>query len=327
MSEGTRAPSPNSSVPRGSSAPKEHAPRDFSPPDPGRSFFDAIEENKRNSFLLLGGMSALILLLCLALGYYWGIGYYGLFMGLFIAIPYALISYFFGSNVVLALSGAKPLEKKDNPYLFHLVEGLSLAMQVPAPKVYIINDTALNAFATGRDPEHSAIAVTRGLLDSMDRAELEGVIAHEMSHIGNYDIRFMMLTIVMVGIVGFISELILRTFIWGGRGSRRRDNGSALIMVLGLVLAVLAPIIAMFVRFAISRQREFLADATAVRLTRYPDGLKSALAKIRDHYKPVKGATDSTAPMYFADPIGKKVAGMFSTHPPIEERIRKLSSF
>jgi heat shock protein HtpX len=230
--------------------------------------------------------------------------------------------------VVLALSGAKPLEKKDNPHLFNLVEGLALAMQVPTPKVYIINDSALNAFATGRDPEHSAIAVTRGLLDTMNRAELEGVIAHEMSHIGNYDIRFMMLTIVMVGIVGFISELILRTFIWGGHSRRRGGgSGSALIIVLGLLLAVLAPIIAMFVRFAISREREYLADATAVRLTRYPDGLKSALSKIRSHYKPVKNATESTAPMYFADPIGKKVAGMFSTHPPIEERIRKLSSF
>ncbi|MBN2122315.1 M48 family metallopeptidase [Candidatus Micrarchaeota archaeon] len=311
-----------------SSAPGEHAPREFAPPEPGKSFFDAIEDNKRNSFLLLGGMSALVLALCLVLGYYWGIGYYGLFLGLFIAIPYALISYFFGSNVVLALSGAKPLEKKDNPYLFNLVEGLSLAMQVPTPKVYIVNDSALNAFATGRDPSHSAIVVTRGLLDSMGRAELEGVIAHEMSHIGNYDIRFMMLTIVMVGIVGFISEIILRTFLWGG-GSRRRDNGSgsALIMVLGLILAVLAPIIAMFVRFAISREREYLADATAVRLTRYPDGLKSALNKIRNHYKPVKNATESTAPMYFADPIGKKVAGMFATHPPIEERIKRLSSF
>lgn len=306
--------------------PAEHAPREFAPPDPGKSFFDAIEENKRNSILLMGGICALLLVLCLALGYIWGIGYYGLFLGMLIAIPYALIAYFYGSSVVLALSGAKPLEKKDHPYLFHLVEGLALAMQIPTPKVYIVEDRALNAFATGRDPEHSAIVVTRGLLDSMNRAELEGVVAHEMSHIGNYDIRFMMLTIVMVGVVGFISELILRTFIWGGHRNRR-GGGSGVIMILGLILAVLAPIIAMFVRFAISRQREYLADATAVRLTRYPDGLRNALIKIRDHPRPVARATESTAPMYFADPIGKKVAGMFSTHPPIEERIKKLSSF
>ncbi len=323
---------PNDKGPSGhaptANAPKEHAPKEYVPSEPGKSFFDAIEENKRNSILLMGGVSILLLALCLVLGYIWGIGYYGLFLGMFIAIPYALIAYFYGSNVVLALSGAKPLEKKDHPHLFHLVEGLSFAMQVPTPQVYIINDDpALNAFATGRDPEHSAIVVTQGLLDSLNRAELEGVIAHEMSHIGNYDIRFMMLTIVMVGVVGFISELILRTFIWGGHSRGRRDGGSGLIMILGLALAILAPIIAMFVRFAISRQREYLADATAVRLTRYPDGLKSALAKIRDHPKPVKNATESTAPMYFADPIGKKVAGMFSTHPPIEERIKRLSSF
>jgi heat shock protein HtpX len=308
-------------------APPEHAPKEYVPREPGQSFFDAINANKRNSLVLMGAVSAIVLVLCLALGYFWGIGYYGLFIGLFVGTVYAVFSYYMGSKVVLALSGAKPLEKNDHPYLFHLVEGLALAAQIPAPKVYVVEDKALNAFATGRDPEHSAIVVTRGLLDAMNRQELEGVVAHEMSHIANYDIRFMMLTIVMVGLVGFLSEIILRTFIWGGAGGNRRGGGSALIVVLGIVLAILAPIIAMMVRFAISRQREYLADATAVRLTRYPDGLKSALQKIRDNYKPVKLATDSTAPMYFADPIGKKVAGMFATHPPIEDRIKRLSSF
>jgi len=306
-------------------APPEHAPQEYVPREPGQSFFDAINANKRNSLLLMGVVCGIILALCLVLGYIWGIGYYGLFMGLFIGVIYAIFAYYMGSNVVLALSGAKPLEKKDNPYLFHLVEGLALAAQIPAPKVYIIEDQALNAFATGRDPEHSAIVVTRGLLNAMDRQELEGVVAHEMSHIAEYDIRFMMLTIVMVGLVGFLSEIILRTFIWGG--GRGRKGGSGWIMILGLILAVLAPIIAMLVRFAISRQREYLADATAVRLTRYPDGLRSALQKIKDNYRPVKRATETTAPMYFADPIGKKVAGMFSTHPPIEDRIKRLSSF
>lgn len=307
--------------------PREHAPEEYVPREPGRSFFDAIEENKRNSLLLMGGVCCLVLVLCLVLGYMWGIGLYGLFIGLFMGAVYALFAYYAGSNVILALSGAKPLKKEDHPYLFNLVEGLALAAQIPAPKAYIMEERALNAFATGRDPEHSAIVVTRGLLDSMNRQELEGVVAHEMSHIGNYDIRFMMLTIVMVGLVGFLSEIILRTFIWGGGSRNRRGGGSALIVVLGLLLAVLAPIIAMLVRFALSRQREYLADATAVKLTRYPDGLRSALSKIRAHYQPVKGATDTTAPMYFADPIGKKVAGMFSTHPPIEERIKRLSSF
>lgn len=309
-------------------APPEKAPPEYVPREPGQSFFDAINANKRNSLLLMAVVCGIVLVLCLVLGYIWGIGYYGLFLGLFIGCIYAVISYYFGSKMVLALSGAKPARMKDEPHLYNLVEGLALAAQIPAPGVYIVEDQALNAFATGRDPEHSAIVVTRGLLDAMDRAELEGVVAHEMSHIANYDIRFMMLTIVMVGLVGFLSEIILRTFIWGGAsGGNRRGGGSALIIVLGLILAILAPIIAMMVRFAISRQREYLADASAVQLTRYPEGLKSALVKIRDNYKPVKLATDSTAPMYFADPIGKKVAGMFATHPPIEDRIKKLSSF
>ena len=312
------------------SASKEHIPRVHSPPeyvprDPGKSFFDEINANKRNSILLMGVVCIIIFALCLALGYMWGIGLYGLFLGLIIGTVYVAISYYFGSKVVLALSGANPLKKSDHPYLFHLVEGLALAAQVPTPKVYIIEDPALNAFATGRDPEHSAIVVTRGLLKALNRQELEGVIAHEMSHIANYDIRFMMLTIVMVGLVGFLSEIILRTFIWGGRS--RKGGGSGLIMILGLVLAVLAPIIAILVRFAISRQREYLADATAVKLIRYPDGLKNALIKIKNNYKPVRRATQTTAPMYFGDPIGKKVVGMFSTHPPIDERIKKLSSF
>ncbi|MBD3397758.1 M48 family metalloprotease [Candidatus Micrarchaeota archaeon] len=309
-------------------APPEHPPQEYIPREPGQSFFDAINANKRNSLLLMAVVCMIVFVLCLALGHIWGIGYYGLFIGLFIGLVYAAFSYYMGSKVVLALSGAKPLKKSDHPYLFHLVEGLALAAQIPKPKVYIVEDRALNAFATGRDPEHSAIVVTRGLLEKLDRQELEGVVAHEMSHIANYDIRFMMLTIVMVGLVGFLSEIILRTFIWGGvRGGNRRGGDSGLIMVLGLILAILAPIVAMMVRFAISRQREYLADASAVRLTRYPDGLKNALIKIRDNYKPVKLATDSTAPMYFADPIGKKVAGMFATHPPIGDRIKRLSSF
>ncbi len=306
-------------------APPEHAPQEYVPREPGQSFFDAINANKRNSLLLMGVVTGIVLVMCLVLGYIWGIGYYGLFLGFFIGGIYAIFSYYMGSKVVLALSGAKPLQKKDHPYLFHLVEGLALAAQIPKPKVYIVEDQALNAFATGRDPEHSAIVVTRGLLNAMNRQELEGVVAHEMSHIAEYDIRFMMLTIVMVGLVGFLSEIILRTFIWGGRG--RRSGGSGYIMIIGVILAILAPIIAMLVRFAISRQREYLADATAVRLTRYPDGLRNALIKIKNNYKPVKRATETTAPMYFADPIGKKVAGMFATHPPIDDRIKRLSSF
>lgn len=314
-------------MPGESAAPPKRAPPQFIPPERKQSFFDAINENKRNSWLLILFVCGIVLVLCLALSYILRMGFAGLFLGLFISIIYCLFSYFLGSQMILALSGAKPVEKQDDPYLYNLVEGLAIAAQIPAPKPYIIEDNALNAFATGRDPQHSVIVVTRGLRDAMNRQELEGVIAHEMSHIADYDIRFMMLTIVMVGLVGFLSEIILRTVIWGGVGDRRGRGGGGLLVILGLFLAILAPIIAMMVRFAISRQREFLADASAVQLTRYPDGLRNALIKIQNNPRPVHTATATTAPMYFADPIGKKVAGLFSTHPPIEERIKRLSSF
>lgn len=314
-------------MPGESAAPPNRAPPEFIPPERKQSFFDAINANKRNSWILIIGVCILISALCLFLGYIWDIGYFGFFFGIFIASIYAVFSYFLGSQMLLAFSGAKPVEKQDDPYLCNLVEGLAIAAQIPAPKVYIIEDQALNAFATGRDPQHSAIVVTRGLREAMNRQELEGVIAHEMSHIANYDIRFMMLTIVMVGLVGFLSEIIVRTFIWGGNRRDSRGGGSGVIVIIGLLLAILAPIMAMLVRFAISRQREYLADASAVQLTRYPDGLKSALRKIQNNYQPVRGATESTAPMYFADPIGKKLAGMFATHPPIEDRIKRLTSF
>lgn len=290
------------------------------------SFFDAIDANKRNSLLLIIFLTFLVFVAISAFSMMFDIGWAGFVLGAVIAIVYALLSYYMGDKALLALSGAKPVAKEDNPYLYNLVEGLALAAQIPAPKLYMIEDQAMNAFATGRDLQHSAIVVTRGLAEKMNRAELEGVVAHEMSHIGNFDIRYMLITVVMVGLIGFMGEIILRSFIWGGSGNRR-GGGGGLLIVLGLILAIVTPIIAMLVKFAVSRQREYLADATAVKLTRYPDGLKSALAKIRDNYQPVKAASETTAPLYFADPIGKKLTGFFSTHPPIEDRIKRLEKF
>lgn len=290
------------------------------------SFFDAIDANKRNSLLLIVFLTFLVFVAISAFSMMFDIGWMGFALGAVIAIVYALFSYYMGDKALLALSGAKPAAKEENPYLYNLVEGLALAAQIPAPKLYMIEDQAMNAFATGRDPQHSAIVVTRGLAEKMNRAELEGVVAHEMSHIGNFDIRYMLITVVMVGLIGFMGEIILRSFIWGGSGNRR-GGGGGLLIVLGLILAIVTPIIAMLVKFAVSRQREYLADATAVKLTRYPDGLKSALAKIRDNYQPVKAASETTAPLYFADPIGKKLTGLFSTHPPIEDRIKRLGKF
>jgi len=290
------------------------------------SFFDAIESNKRNSLLLILFLTFLVFVAISAFSMVFDMGWAGFVLGAVIAIAYALFSYYMGDKALLVLSGARPVAKEDNPYLYNLVEGLALAAQIPAPKLYMVEDQAMNAFATGRDPQHSAIVVTRGLAEKMNRAELEGVIAHEMSHIGNFDIRYMLITVVMVGLIGFIGEIALRSFIWGGSGGRRRGGGG-LLVALGLILAIITPIIAMLVKFAVSRQREYLADATAVKLTRYPDGLKSALIKIRDNYQPVKTASETTAPLYFADPIGKHLIGLFSTHPPIEERIKRLESF
>lgn len=290
------------------------------------SFFDAIDANKRNSLLLIIFLTFLVFVAISAFSMVFDMGEAGFLLGAVIAIAYALLSYYMGDKALLALSGAKPVAKEDNPYLYNLVEGLALAAQIPAPKLYMIEDPAMNAFATGRDPQHAAIVVTRGLAEKMNRAELEGVIAHEMSHIGNFDIRYMLITVVMVGLIGFLGEIALRSFFWGG-GNRRGRGGGGLLVLLGVLLAVITPVIAMLVKFAISRQREYLADATAVKLTRYPDGLKSALIKIRDNYMPVRAASETTAPLYFADPIGKKIAGLLSTHPPIEDRIRRLESF
>jgi heat shock protein HtpX len=288
------------------------------------SFFDAIDANKRNSLLLIAFLTFLVFLAISAFALMFDMGWLGFAMGAVIAVLYASFSYFLGDRALLALSGARPVSREENPYLYNLVEGLAIAAQIPAPKLYMMEDASLNAFATGRDPQHSAIVVTRGLAEKMNRAELEGVVAHEMSHIGNYDIRYMLITVVMVGLIGFMGEIILRSLFFGGG---RRDRGGGMLMLLGLVLAILTPIIAILVKLAVSREREYLADATAAKLTRYPDGLRNALIKIRDHYQPTKAATDTTASLYFADPIGKKLTGLLATHPPIEDRIKRLEKF
>lgn len=289
------------------------------------SFFDEIDANKRNSLLLIVFLTFLVFVAISAFSMMFDMGWAGFAMGAIIAVIYALFSYYLGDRALLALSGARPVSREENPYLYNLVEGLAIAAQIPAPKLYMMEDASLNAFATGRDPQHSAIVVTRGLAEKMNRAELEGVVAHEMSHIGNYDIRYMLITVVMVGLIGFLGEIILRSFLWGG--GRRGGRGGGMLVLLGLALAILTPIIAILVKLAVSRQREYLADATAVKLTRYPDGLRNALIRIRDHYQPTRAATDTTASLYFADPIGKKLTGLFATHPPIEDRIKRLGGF
>ena len=238
-------------------------------------------------------------------------------------------SYYFSDQIVLALSGAKEISREQNFTLFTTVENLCIAAGLPMPRIYIIDDSAPNAFATGRDPKHAVICVTTGLLQKLKKVELEGVIAHELSHIQNYDIRLMSIVVILVGLVVLISDWFLRFTFWGGRGRKRSSSGElgAIFMILGIVFAVLSPLIAQLIKLAISRSREYLADAAGVLLTRYPEGLASALEKISADREPLEKANKATAHLYIVNPLKNYhgvVNQMFSTHPPIAERIQRL---
>jgi heat shock protein HtpX len=260
----------------------------------------------------------------------WGKG--GLVLALAVSMLMAAGGYFASDKIVLAISRARPVTKEEFPYLYNVVEGLTIAAGIPAPRCYVIEDTAPNAFATGRDPKNAVICVTTGILQKLNRVELEGVVAHEMSHIKNYDVRLQTLVVVMAGVVALLSDWILRSFLWGGGRRRSRDDrgsggAGAILIVVGLVLAVMAPFFATIIQLAISRKREFLADASAAMLTRYPAGLASALRKISADTEPLEAANKATAHLYIVNPL-KDIKGgvnkLFSTHPPIEERITAL---
>lgn len=248
-----------------------------------------------------------------------------LLIGSVFSIVFSFSSYWFSDKIVLTISGAKLIEKQDNPELYRLVENLCISAGLLLPKIYIINDNQPNAFATGRDENHAVIAVTQGLLEKLERTELEGVIAHELSHIGNKD---MLLGSVMVALFGLVSNLSNYFLRINFRSSGKRDskNKNSIILILGVVIAILAPFVASLVRFAISRQREFLADASAGLLTRYPEGLALALEKISVYPKSLKSASSATSHLYIANPLREKgsISNLFMTHPPIEERIRVL---
>lgn len=260
---------------------------------------------------------------------------YGLpftFIAILVSIVSSIGSYYFSDQVVLSTSGAKLIEKADNPELYRIVENLAIGSGVPCPKLYLIDDTSLNAFATGRDPKHASVAVTSGLLEKLSKSELEGVIAHELSHVKNYDIRMMAVAAVLVGFVALLADLFMRGLLWGGIANESRDKRAAgLFLVLGLIFAIVAPIVATFIQLAVSRKREFLADASGALLTRYPEGLARALEKISSDPKPLSSATSATAHLFIDNPFKKKgfqgwFMGIFSTHPPIEERIKILRS-
>jgi len=240
----------------------------------------------------------------------------------------SFVSYWYSDKIVLKMSKAKEIEKQDNPELYRLVENLCITAGLPMPKIYIIDEMSPNAFATGRNPEHAVVAVTRGLLEKLNRSELEGVLAHELSHIGNRDILLQTVVVVLVGMVVLLSDWFVRWSVFGGgkRGSREGGGQFAGIMVLiGFALAILSPFIATLIHMSISRKREFLADADGALLTRYPEGLASALEKISGDTTPLKAANKATAHLYIANPFKKKkISKIFSTHPPIEERVNAL---
>lgn len=289
--------------------------------------YSQIDSNKRKSVLLLMVAAALVV----GLGYIFslargGNGYDGLFIGVFLSLGITSISYFQGDKIALMTSGAKPATKEDSRYVYNMLENLCITAGTPMPKLYIIEDPAINAFATGRKPETASIAVTRGAIEKLENEELEGVLAHELSHIKNYDIRFMMLVAVLVGSISIMANLFLHTGHLSRRGSNREGgNITAIFAIIGIILAILSPIIAELIKLAVSRRREYLADASGSLITRYPEGLARALEKIANENRPMANASQATAHLFIASPFsGKKFAGLFSTHPPVEDRIKKL---
>ena len=285
--------------------------------------YSAIAANKRNTLLIM----LIFIVLIAGIGYVFS-AYYGstgIFWGTLIgAAVYALIQYFIAAKLALTMNGARQIQKKDNPRLYRIVENLAISEGMPMPKVYIVNDPAPNAFATGRDPKHAHVAATSGILELMDDRELEAVMAHEMGHVRNYDIRVMMIVFGLVSAIGLIADLFLR-MIWLGGDD---DNPpSPIFLVLGIVAAVLAPLVAILVQAAISRQREYLADATGAMTTRDPDGLASALEKLGMAGTALRRQNSSTAHLFFANPLkGASLAKLFSTHPPIADRVKRLRS-
>jgi len=289
--------------------------------------YNQITSNKRKSFLLI----FLFISIILALGWFFGkltdYGIGGLILALIISFSMTLVSYYQGDKIVLATSGAKPIAKEDNPYIYRIVENLCITAGLPTPKIYVIPDPAMNAFACGRDGEHSSIALTSGIIEKLENEELEGVIAHELSHVKNLDIRLMTLVAILVGTIALLSNWMSRSFLWGNHRNEKKEGSlGAVILIVGLVLMILSPIIAQLIQLAISRKREFLADASGALLTRYPEGLARALEKISTS-APLKTANNATAHLYISNPFGQKVTWLtklFSTHPPVEERIKSL---
>ena len=302
-----------------------------------RSFHEEIARNRRSSILLASTLTVIILALAVTLSYLFApeAVLYVLPATLIFMAIYSYSSYMYGDRVVLSATGAIPAEGRDYVYLNDTVEGLSIAAGTPKPKVYVIESDEINAFATGRDPEHASVTVTTGLMAALDRQELEGVIAHELSHIRNRDVTFMTLVAVLVGLAAILSHIILRTYRFrsytggrGRRGGRDRDRGGLglAILAFGFILAIFAPLLTRIVQFGVSRKREYLADASGAELTRYPDGLASALEKIRENNRGDMDVSEAVSHLFIADPNRSALDSLYATHPPIDERIKRLKA-
>lgn len=294
------------------------------------SLYTLAGSNIRKTWLYMTGFFIFIIALGYLFSYLLESSAY-LYMAVILAIVQSIAAYWYSDKIVLAMSSARPVEKKDSPELYRIVENLCITAGLPMPRIYIIDEAQPNAFATGRNKSHAVVAVTRGLLERLDKAELEGVIAHELSHIGNYDMLLSTVIVVLVGIIAIISNMFLRFSFFGGGRSRDDDRGKAagILFLLGIVAAILAPVIAQIIQLAVSRKREFLADADGALLTRYPEGLARALQKIAGDPHPMDSAHNTTAHLYIANPFrGRQMSSwitkLFSTHPPTEERIKAL---
>lgn len=283
--------------------------------------------NVLKTFMLMGVFLVMVIAICFAVSAYMGNPII-LYIGAAFAILTSVGSYWYSDKIVLRMTGAKEVTKEEQPELYNIVENLSITAGLPMPKVFVVNDPSPNAFATGRDPEHAVVAATSGLLEILDRTELEGVMAHELSHVGNRDMLVMTVAVVLAGFVAIVADILTRSLIFGGGNNRDRHPA---FLILGIVGIILAPIAAKLIQLAISRKREYLADATGALLTRYPEGLASALEKISQHAQPMKKASHATAHLFISDPfqekktgIKQKISGLFQTHPPASDRINKL---
>ncbi|KKT39977.1 zinc metalloprotease HtpX [Candidatus Collierbacteria bacterium RIFOXYB2_FULL_46_14] len=294
-----------------------------------KNIYEQVDENKFRSVVVVASfiifITAATYLITYSLGYdLSAVGIALIFSGLF-----SFISYYNSDKIILGISGASPANKKDHFEFYTVTENLSRVARIPMPKLYVIDDTAMNAFATGRDPEHAVVCATTGILSKLNRTELEGVVAHELSHIRNYDIRLMSIVTILVGLITLLADILLRTRM-RGKSDREEGNLGAILMIAGIIMALLSPVVAQLIQLAISRRREFFADASGALLTKYPAGLASALEKISADKEPLEAANKATAHLYIANPLKNHhdsigwFAGLFNTHPPVKERIKAL---